>query len=142
MVKYFINVPLPKAVANINKLMKYIHVSALFLITVLHISCGENQTNILPDTIKPETTGTPTAYIWDIKQDRNGNIWFAADDGVFRYDASLEGKAGQGKSLIKITGSLIAKHFCSIFEDSLGWVWFGSLGAGGYYYDKKSFHLF
>ena len=113
--------------------MKYAHVYALFLMFVFHISCGQNQTNVPKDNIKSETTDTLTSDIWDIKQDRNGNIWFAASDGVFRYD---------GKSFTKITGKLISKPFFSVLEDRKGNFWFGTYGSGAYYYDGKSFQNF
>jgi len=113
--------------------MKYIHLYTLLLVVVFHTSCGQNQTNVSKDNIKPETRDTLTANIWDIKQDKNGNIWFAASDGVFRYD---------GKLFTKITGELISKPFCSIFEDSKGNLWFGTFGSGVYYYNGKSFQHF
>lgn len=113
--------------------MKYMHLYALFLMLVFGTSCGQNQTNISTDNIKPEATDTLTSHIWAVKQDRNGNIWFAASDGVFRYD---------GKSFTKITGELISKPFCSILEDSKGNFWFGTFGSGVYYYDGKSFQNF
>ena len=79
--------------------MKYKHVYALFLMLVFLTSCGgQNKPDLSKDNIKSETKDTLTSYVWDIKQDRNGNIWFAASDGVFRYD---------GKSFTKITGQLI-----------------------------------
>jgi len=113
--------------------MKYIHLYTLFLMLVFHTSCGQNQTNVSKDNITPETTDTLTSNIWDIKQDRNGNIWFAAGDGVFRYD---------GKSFTKITGKLISGPFCSVLEDRKGNFWFGTFGSGVYYYDGKSFQNF
>ncbi|WP_128544518.1 ligand-binding sensor domain-containing protein [Larkinella soli] len=113
--------------------MKYAPIYALFLITVFHTSCGQNQTNVSKDNIKSETTDTLTSTIWDIKQDRNGNIWFAASDGVFRYD---------GKLFTKITGILISKPFFSILEDRKGNFWFGTSGSGVFYYDGKSFQNF
>jgi ligand-binding sensor domain-containing protein len=83
--------------------------------------------------IKSETKDTLTSYVWDIKQARNGNIWFAASDGVFRFD---------GKSFTKITGQLISKPFFSVLEDRKGNFWFGTYGSGFYYYDGKSFKNF
>ena len=74
-----------------------------------------------------------TTNVWDIKQDKNGNIWFATSDGVYRYD---------GKSFIKVTGQLISKPFFSILEDRKGNFWFGTYGSGVYYYDGKSFQNF
>jgi ligand-binding sensor domain-containing protein len=137
--------------------MKYIHLYSLFLMFVFFTSCGQNQTNVSKDNIKFETTDTLTSTIWDIKQDRNGNIWFAASDGIFRYDARLPARAGsdgndkvgQGKSLptrqagfTKITGKIISEPFFSVLEDRKGNFWFGTYGSGVYYYDGKSFQNF
>jgi len=113
--------------------MKYFTVYTLFLISVFNTSCGQNQTNSSKDNISSETTDTLTSNIWDIEQDRNGNIWFAASDGVFRYD---------GKSFTKITGKLISEPFFSVFEDRKGNFWFGTYGSGVFYYDGKSFQNF
>jgi ligand-binding sensor domain-containing protein len=117
--------------------MKFVHVFALFLMSVFHTSCRQNQTNVPKDNIKSETKDTVTSYgpngVWDIKQDRKGNIWFAASNGIFRYD---------GKSFTNITGKLISHPVCSIFEDRKGNFWFGTFGSGVYYYDGKSFQNF
>lgn len=113
--------------------MKYALIYALLGMAVFYTSCGQNQTNVSKDRIKSETTDTLTSTIWDIKQDRKGNIWFAASDGVFRYD---------GKSFTKITGKLISKPFWSVLEDRKGNFWFGTSGSGVYYYDGKSFQHF
>ena len=91
--------------------MKYI--SGLLFISIFCASCGQNQTNvpkenINPIAIKPEIKDSITTNVWDIKQDRNGNIWFAASDGVYRYD---------GKSFTNITGKLISVPIFSILED-------------------------
>jgi len=59
--------------------------------------------NIKPIAIKLEIRDSITTNVWDIKQDRNGNIWFAADDGVYRYDARLNDEVGQGKTLTTST---------------------------------------
>lgn len=127
--------------------MKYTHVHTLFLMFVLLTSCGQNQTKqtkeiINPIVIKPEIIDSITTYVWDIKQDRNGNIWFAAHDGVYRYDAPLNDEVGQGKSFINITGKLISVPIFSILEDRKGNFWFGTYGSGAYYYDGKSFQNF
>jgi len=112
--------------------MKCIH--ALLLVLVSYTSCGgQNKPDLSKDNIKSETTDTLTSNIWDIKQDRNGNIWFATSDGVFRYN---------GKSFTKITGQLISKPFFSVLEDRKGNFWFGTYGSGVYYYNGKSFQNF
>ena len=86
---------------------KVVKLFALFLMAVFLTSCGQNQTNvpkenINPIAIKSEIKDSITTTVWDIKQDRNGNIWFAASDGVYRYD---------GKSFTNITGKLISVPF-------------------------------
>jgi ligand-binding sensor domain-containing protein len=108
---------------------------ALFLLSAFETSCGQTQTNvpkvkINPTAIRPEIKDAITTNVWDIEQDRNGNIWFAADDGVYRYD---------GKSFTNITGKMIPVPVFSILEDSKGNFWFGTYGAGAYYYDGKTF---
>lgn len=113
--------------------MKYALTYALLGMAVFQTSCGQNQANVSNDRIKAETTDTLTSTIWDIKQDRKGTIWFAASDGVFRYD---------GNSFTKITGKLISEPFWSILEDRKGNFWFGTYGSGVYYYDGKSFQHF
>ena len=118
--------------------MKYIHVYALLLLSAFLTSCTQSQTNspkekINPIAIKSEIKDSITTNVWDIKQDRNGNIWFAADDGVYRYD---------GKSFTNITGKLIPVPIFSILEDRKGNFWFGTYGSGAYYYDGKSFQNF
>ncbi|WP_396724057.1 two-component regulator propeller domain-containing protein [Mucilaginibacter lappiensis] len=44
----------------------------------------------------------------NIIQDRKGNIWIAAFDGIFRYD---------GKSFTNITSKVSSEHFFSVLED-------------------------
>ena len=112
---------------------KFVKLFALLSMAVFLTSCGQNQINVPKENIKFETKDTITSYVCDIKQDRNGNIWFAADDGVYRYE---------GKSFTKITGQLISKPFSSVLEDRKGNFWFGTWGSGVYYYDGKSFQNF
>jgi ligand-binding sensor domain-containing protein len=105
---------------------------------VFYTSCGQNQTNVPKENINPiainsEIKDSITTAIWDIKQDRNGNIWFAGSDGVYRYD---------GKSFTNITGKLISVPIFSILEDRKGNFWFGTYGSGAYYYDGKTFQNF
>lgn len=100
--------------------MKNIHLFTLFLMLVFCISS------------KGQSPG-PGRITRNIIQDRKGNIWMAAFDGIFKYD---------GKSFTNITGKMSQARFFSILEDSKGNLWFGSIGAGVYYYDGKSFKNF
>lgn len=96
-------------------------------------SCGQNKTTSPKENIKPETTDTLTSNVWGIRQDRNGKIWFATSDGVFRFD---------GKSYTKVSSQLVSEPFFSVFEDRKGNFWFGTYGSGIFYYDGKSFQNF
>src|SRR4051812_4022987 len=112
-------------------MIKYFPVNILTLMLVLLFSCrGQTKPELAKDDIKSQTKDTLTSHVWDIKQDSKGNIWFAASDGVFRYD---------GKSFTKVTGQLLSEPFFSVFEDSKGNFWFGTYGSGIYYYDGKTF---
>src|SRR5580698_5963906 len=111
---------------------------ALFLMIAFCTSCGQNQTAGKKIIIDSENKGVITSYgpKWitrNIIQDRKGNIWIAAFDGIFRYD---------GKSFTNITIKVSSARFFSILEDSKGNLWFGSIGSGVYYYDGKSFTNF
>ena len=88
-------------------MIKYFPVYTLFLMLVFLTSCeGQNKTDPPKENIKSETKDSITTTVWDIKQDRNGNIWFAVSDGIYRYD---------GKSFTNITGKLISVPIFSIF---------------------------
>jgi len=108
----------------------------------MFVSCnfseGQNNTGLPKDNIKPEievsiTPNVPTGTARIFEQDRNGNIWIAAFDGVFKYD---------GQSFTNIAGHLTSYRFFSVLEDRQGNLWFGSMGAGAYKYDGKSFQNF
>jgi ligand-binding sensor domain-containing protein len=111
----------------------------LFLMFVFCTSCrGQVKTDLPKDTIKSETksviTSTgPNHITRNIIQDKKGNIWIAAFDGIFRYD---------GKSFTNITSKVSSARFFSVLEDRKGNLWFGSIGSGIYYYDGKSFQNF
>ena len=99
---------------------------------------GQNKTGLPKNDIKSETKDVitshgPKAITRTIKQDRNGNIWIAAFDGIFRYD---------GKSFTNITSKVSSARFFSVLEDRKGNFWFCSVGSGVYYYDGTSFRNF
>lgn len=118
----------------------YITLFTLFLMFVFCASCkGQGKTDQPKDTTKSETkdvstfTG-PATITRTITQDRNGNLWLAAFDGIFRYD---------GTSFTNITANTVSSsRFFSVIEDRKGNLWFGSVGSGVYYYDGKSFQNF
>jgi ligand-binding sensor domain-containing protein len=111
---------------------------ALFLMIAFCTSCGQNQIAEKKIIINSENRGVITSHgpKWitrNIIQDRKGNIWIAAFDGIFRYD---------GKSFTNITSKVSSARFFSVLEDSKGNLWFGSIGSGVYCYDGISFTNF
>jgi ligand-binding sensor domain-containing protein len=119
-------------------MIKYIDKYALFLMLVFCTSCGQNQIKGKKIIINSENKGVITSRgpQWitrNIIQDRKGNIWIAAFDGIFRYD---------GKSFTNITSKVSPARFFSLLEDRKGNLWFGSIGSGVYYYDGMSFTNF
>lgn len=120
-------------------MIKYTGIFTLFLMFIFCNYCvGQNKTDLSTDTIKPETKGIitlhgPTTSVRTIRQDRQGNIWLASNEGIIRYD---------GKSFTNITGNLYPDRFFSVLEDRKGNFWFGNYGSGVYYYDGKSLKHF
>ncbi len=122
-----------------QKMMKNIPVHALVLMLVFCTSSrGQNKTDLAKDDIHSKAKdaiafNVPNAIVRTIKQDKKGNIWIAAFDGVFRYD---------GKSFTNITSKLSSARFFSVLEDRKGNFWFSSVGSGVYYYNGKTFRNF
>jgi ligand-binding sensor domain-containing protein len=117
---------------------KLVKLFTLLLLSVFCTSCGQNQTEGKKNIINSETKGVitshgPKSITRNIVQDRKGNIWIAAFDGIFRYN---------GKSFTNITSKVSSARFFSVLEDRKGNFWFGSIGSGVYYYDGKSFQNF
>ena len=118
---------------------KLTQIYILFLAFVFCTSSNaQNKTELPEDNIKPEiknviTYNSPNTISRNIIQDRKGNIWIAAFDGVFRYD---------GKSFTNMTSEVSSARFFSALEDKKGDLWFGTIGSGVYYYDGKSFKNF
>ncbi len=99
---------------------------------------GQNKTDLSKGITKSETKDLitalgPVTITRAIKQDKNGAIWMATFQGVFRYD---------GKSFTNMTTDVSSARFFSILEDSKGNLWFGSIGSGVYHYDGESFQNF
>lgn len=130
---------------------KLIKLFALLLLIGFYTSCKEQGKIDLPidtilqsetkDVIIPQgpktkdviTSARPNNITRTIKQDREGNIWIAAFDGIFQYD---------GKSFANITSNVSSARFFSVLEDRKGNFWFSSVGSGVYYYDGESFQNF
>jgi ligand-binding sensor domain-containing protein len=118
---------------NQKKMMKCIHLFALLMFVSCTWCAGQNTTNLPKDKGKSDTADIisshgPSRITRNIIQDRNGNIWIAAFDGIFRYD---------GKSFTNITSKVSSARFFSVLEDSRGNFWFGTIGSGVYYYNPK-----
>jgi ligand-binding sensor domain-containing protein len=110
-------------------MMNYIKLFALLMIVSCSFCNAQNKT----ETKEAVTSFGPSNITRAVKQDRQGNIWLASWEGVFRYD---------GKSFTNITHGVSSARFFSILEDRKGGLWFGSIGSGVYYYDGKSFENF
>jgi ligand-binding sensor domain-containing protein len=120
-------------------MMRYIRIYTLFMMFVSCTSCkGQNKT----EPPKPNTqveakdliiSHGPNSITRNIEQDRDGNIWLASWEGIFRYD---------GKSFTNITSTVSSARFFSVLEDRKGNLWFGTIGSGVYYYDGTPFRNF
>jgi len=80
--------------------------------------------------------GLANNTVWNIVEDKRGNLWFGTDGGgVSRYN---------GKSFTNFTTAqgLINNTVWNITEDKTGNLWFGTDGGGVCRYDGKSFTTF
>jgi ligand-binding sensor domain-containing protein len=126
--------------------MKYVLIYTLFLMSVCHTSCGQNQTNPPQDNIsnglytesqikEAATSRVPMSMVRHVRKARNGDILIASYLGVFRYD---------GTSFTNLTSKISSPRFSSfwdVLEDRKGNLWFGTKD-GVYYYNGKSFQHF
>lgn len=85
-----------------------------------------------PDTF---STRGPRCIVRDLLQDKAGAYWLATWQGIVGYD----GKVFTNYTLKE---GLIRFHVGSLFEDSKGTLWFGTVRGGVYRYDGKAFTLF
>lgn len=121
-----------------KEIMKYLHILTWSLMVVFQTSCRQNKTELQKESTKAQIKDLTTSYgpkliTRNMIQDKKGNIWIAAFDGIFRYD---------GKFFTNITSKESSARFFSVLQDSKGNFWFGSIGSGVYYYDGKSFRNF
>lgn len=105
-------------------------------VTMIRVSCeAQTGTGQSADTIRVQMKNLPTAYgpatsVRTVLQDRQGNMWLATNEGIFRYD---------GKTFTNISANLTADRFFSVIQDRKGNFWFGTYGSGAYYYDGTAF---
>ncbi len=131
-------VGLRKTLIAKRKMKNCVHLFALLLFVPCTWCKGQNATNPPKEAAKSDTVGIVSAYgpghiTRNIIQDRKGNIWIAAFDGIFRYD---------GKAFTNITGKVSSARFFSVLEDRKGNFWFGTIGSGVFHYDGKVFQHF
>jgi len=124
---------------------KIVRLFALFLMSVFHTSCGQNQTNVPQDNTRSysesqlkeaDSSKVPMSMVRNVKQARNGDILIASYLGVFRYD---------GTSFTNITSTISSPRFASfwdVLEDRKGNLWFGTRDSGVYYYNGESVQHF
>jgi ligand-binding sensor domain-containing protein len=107
----------------------------LCVIIVLSAACVQSPPEGEKIVITAKSKGLTTAYgpnriTRNIIQDKKGNIWMAAFDGIFKYD---------GKAFTNVTSKVTTARFFSILEDRQGNLWFGSIGSGVYRYNGSSY---
>ena len=77
----------------------------------------------------------PRVILRNIREDRDGNIWFASFGGPIRYD---------GKTFTNFAeeAGIAERRIFSLIVDKSGALWFGSITGGASKYDGKSFTRF
>lgn len=111
--------------------MKQVTLSALCLLFIFCTSSRGQTKMDLPTAVI--TSHGPKTSVRIIRQDRQGYIWLASNEGIIRYD---------GKSFTNITGELNSGRFLALLEDRKGNFWFGTYSSGVYYYDGRSLQHF
>ncbi|MBA4851442.1 two-component regulator propeller domain-containing protein [Emticicia sp. BO119] len=123
--------------------MKHLYFYVLLLFTSCTVCNAQNQQRsyypIEPETKEVVTSHGPLSITRNIKQDKKGNIWIAAFDGIFRYDPSGLLKIG-GKAFTNITSEVSKARFFDVLEDRKGNFWFSSIGSGVFYYNPSKTH--
>jgi ligand-binding sensor domain-containing protein len=77
----------------------------------------------------------PRVILRNIREDRDGNIWFASYGGPIRYDGKAFTNFGEEAGIAE-------RRIFSLIVDKSGALWFGSITAGASKYDGKSFTRF
>jgi ligand-binding sensor domain-containing protein len=122
-----------------EKMMRHLAAYALVLLIYVPACEGQIKTEQPKADSNSGITGVniyagPNTIVRNLIQDRNGNIWMASWDGVFKYDA-------KGK-FVNVTMGVSKARFFSVLEDRKGNLWFGSIGSGVYFYDGTNFQHF
>ena len=77
----------------------------------------------------------PRVILRNIREDRDGNIWFASFGGPIRYD-------GKAFTNFAEEAGIAERRIFSLIVDKSGALWFGSITGGASKYDGKSFTRF
>ena len=77
----------------------------------------------------------PQGILRNIREDRDGNIWFASYHGPIRYDGKTFTNFGEEAGIAE-------QRIFSLLVDKSGALWFGSVIGGASTYDGKSFTRF
>jgi len=108
----------------------------IMLAGMMNFAAYSQQKNATPTAVKkqgPSVSQGPTAIVRTVKQDKQGNIWIASWQGIFKFD---------GKAFTNVTAKASSARFFSVLEDRKGNFWFASVGSGVYYYNGKSIQNF
>lgn len=73
--------------------------------------------------------------VWDVLRDRQGQLWIATADGVFRFEGECFRRFPLPVPSPAHSYDFTAKMVYDIFEDRDGALWFGTDGAGVVRYD-------
>lgn len=80
--------------------------------------------------------------VWDLHQDRQGTLWIATADGVFRLEGSTFIPFPLPVHATPPNFEFTPKLVYHILEDQAGHLWFGTDGAGAMRYDGTSITVY
>jgi ligand-binding sensor domain-containing protein/serine phosphatase RsbU (regulator of sigma subunit) len=75
--------------------------------------------------------GLPRSYVFNVYQDRRGNIWISTTSAISKYDGRTFTAYTAKEGMVDVTTKCV-------FEDSKGNIWFAT-GSGAVKYDGNSF---
>lgn len=91
---------------------------------VSRFRAGAFEDFLLPPTKKNPGRGVSSPFVvWSIIQDRAGDMWFAAEGRVYRFD-------GEELSTVSIMDEASATHVNEILQDEMGRIWFATNEKG------------
>ena len=116
--------------------------AALLVVFVLAVARGELTLaqDLAPDPYfspiaDKSTPLMPRVILRNIREDRDGNIWFASFGGPIRYN-------GKAFTNFAQEAGIAERRIFSLIVDKSGALWFGSITGGASKYDGKSFTRF